>query len=136
MVPPSRGSRKRGMPADPTPVRIGRSTRRCTVATLHSRRQFLGSALAAGLTTALPDPPRRLRVAAIYTVFRRRSHAFNILENFLQPYLFNGRRIDPGMDVVSFYADQIAAEGDLTQIVAQRHRIPVYPTIAAALCRG
>jgi hypothetical protein len=77
-----------------------------------------------------------LRVAAVYTVFRRRSHAFNILENFLEPYLFNGRRTDPGMDVVSFYADQTAAEGDLTREVARRYRIGVYPTIAAALCRG
>src|SRR5262249_40927288 len=81
-------------------------------------------------------PPRRLRVAAVHTVFRRRSHAFNILENFLQAYLFSGRRIDPGMDVVSFYADQTAPEGDLTQAVAPRYHIGVYPTIAEALCVG
>jgi hypothetical protein len=92
------------------------------------------AALAGAPATA--DEPRRLRVAAVYTVFRRRSHAFDILENFLEPYLFNGRRIDPGMDVVSFYADQTASEGDLTQDVARRYRIPVYRTIAEALCRG
>src|SRR5438067_8547610 len=101
-----------------------------------TRRHFMGAALAAGLATALPDPPRRLRVAAIYTVLRRRSHAFNILENFLEPYLFSGRRVDPGMDVVSFCADQTAADGDLTQAVARRYRIGVYPTIAEALCVG
>jgi hypothetical protein len=101
-----------------------------------TRRRFLGTALAAEIATALPDPRRRIRVAAIYTVFRRRSHAFNILENFLQAYLFDGRRTDPGMDIVSFYADQTAADGDLTQVVAQRHHIPVYPTIPAALCLG
>src|SRR5437867_8380719 len=110
-------------------MRILHKQRRCT------RRQFLGGMMTAGFA-ALADPPGRLRVAAIYTVFRRRSHAFNILENFLQPYLFSGRRIDPGMDVVSFYADQTAAEGDLTQPVARRHNIAVYPTIAEALCAG
>jgi hypothetical protein len=106
-----------------------------------SRRRFLGGAVAGlGAGTwvrVIADPePRRLRVAAVYTVFRRRSHAFNILENFLEPYLFGGRRIDPGMDVVAFYADQTAAEGDLTRMVAQRYRIGVHRTIAEALCTG
>jgi hypothetical protein len=87
--------------------------------------------------SAAADPPaRRLRVAAVYTEFRRRSHAFNILENFLEPYLFSGRPIDPGMDIVSFFADQTAPEGDLTQAVAQRYRIGVYRTISEALCAG
>jgi hypothetical protein len=101
-----------------------------------TRRHFLAGMAAgvAGLATA--GPPRRLRVAAIYTVFRRRSHAFNILENFLEPYLFDGRRIDPGMDVVSFYADQTAPEGDLTNEVARRYGIGVFRTIAEALCLG
>jgi hypothetical protein len=103
-----------------------------------SRRRFLGGVAAAGLGhfVCAAQPQRRLRVAAIYTVFRRRSHAFNILENFLAPYLFNGRRVDPGMDVVSFYADQTAAEGDLTRDVARQHRITVCRTIGEALCAG
>ena len=63
-----------------------------------SRRQFLhtAAALAApGLVGAdLPaaQPVKRPRVAAIYTVFRFRSHAHNILENFLAPYLTAKRR--------------------------------------------
>src|SRR5262249_50053563 len=104
-----------------------------------SRRRFLSAAGMAALAATgawAEQPARRLRVAAVYTIFRRRSHAFNILENFLQPYLFNGRRIDPGMDVVSFYADQTAAEGDLTREVAQRHNVRVGRTIAEALCLG
>src|SRR5688500_9636087 len=102
-----------------------------------TRRSFL--ATSAGLlagAAAATEPPRRPRVAAVYTVFRRRSHAFNILENFLEPYLFNGRRIDPGMDVVSFYADQTAPDGDMTQEVARRYRVGVHGTIAGALCAG
>jgi hypothetical protein len=103
------------------------------------RRGFLrqsagaaGGALAAGGGTA----DRRLRVAAVYTVLHFRSHAFNFLENFLRPYLFNGRRTEAGMDVVALHADQTAPEGDLTAAVSRQFRVPVYRTIAAALCAG
>jgi hypothetical protein len=104
-----------------------------------SRRTFLAAAPGAVLTPTLgaADPPaRRLRVAAVYTVFRHRSHAQNILENFLQPYLFNGRVVDPGMDVVSFYADQRAPDGDRTDEVARRFGVPVHRTIRDALTLG
>ncbi len=50
--------------------------------------------------------------------------------------LFNGERIDPGMDVVSFYADQTAVDGDLTRAVADRYRIRVCRTIAEAMQPG
>lgn len=107
-----------------------------------TRRDFLHASAAAAaplLGTALPaqeQPRRRPRIAAVYTLFRHRSHAHVILENFLHPYLFNGRRTDPGCDIVSFYADQRARDGDLTDEVARRHRIPVYRTIADALTLG
>ena len=38
------------------------------------------------------DPSRKLRVAAVVTEFTYRSHAHVILENFLEPYLFNGKK--------------------------------------------
>lgn len=104
-----------------------------------TRRQFLG-----GAATTLPclgaalaaQPARRPRVAAVYTVFRFRSHAHNILENFLMPYLFNGNRTVSPCDVVSFYADQRSPTGDTTDEVARRFRIPVYRNIADALTLG
>jgi hypothetical protein len=109
-----------------------------------SRREFLaaagitGAALAAGQTAALAaaQPQRRPRVAAIYTVFTHRSHAHVILEKFLRTYLFNGRRTQPSCDVVSFYADQTAAQGDMTQEVAKQFKVPVFKTIAEALTLG
>jgi hypothetical protein len=106
-----------------------------------SRRHFLQlSALAAPLASTAwagdEPPPRRPRVAAVYTVFRFRSHAFNILENFLTPYLFNGKRVEPSCQVVSFYADQRVPEGDMTDAVARRFKIPVYKTIREALTLG
>ena len=69
-----------------------------------TRRQLLGAtAVLPLLGTTLPaiQPARRPRVAAIYTVFRFRSHAHNILENFLMPYLLNGKRMSSPCEVVS-----------------------------------
>src|SRR5436190_23043708 len=106
-----------------------------------SRRRFLQAAVASvpalsAFELHAAQPAKRPRVAAIYTVFRFRSHAHNILENFLTPYLFNGRRVEPPCEVVSFYADQRATEGDETDEVARRFRIPVYRTIAEAMKVG
>ncbi len=103
-----------------------------------TRRQLLGAAplpfLASSLLAA--QPARRPRVAAIYTVFRFRSHAHNILENFLMPYLFNGKRMDSPCEIVSFYADQRSPTGDTTDEVARRHKIPIFRSIEGAMTLG
>jgi hypothetical protein len=104
-----------------------------------TRRQLLGAtAVLPLLGTTLPanQPARRPRVAAIYTVFRFRSHAHNILENFLTPYLFNGKRVSSPCEVVSFYADQRSPENDTTDAVARRFKIPVFKTIEGAMTLG
>src|SRR5688572_8674758 len=101
-----------------------------------SRRTFLGQAAVAGMGLSIAgagqgrgaEPARRPKVAAIFTSFTHRSHAHVILENFLQPYLFNGKRTDPGVDVVSFYADQ-SPDGDMAPDVARQFKIPIYKTI-------
>lgn len=81
------------------------------------------------------DPSRKLRVAAVITEFTYRSHAHVILENFLEPYLFNGKRTESRMDVVSLYVDQFP-EGDIAHGVARAYGIGIYPTIAEALRVG
>src|ERR1041385_6154492 len=77
-----------------------------------SRRQFLqrtsqslgGLLITSALTSAgFAAERKRLKVAAIITAFTYRSHAQVILENFVHPYLFNGKWISSGMDVVSMY---------------------------------
>lgn len=101
-----------------------------------SRRSLL--TCAAGLTLAplsAAAAPKRPKVAAVFTEFTYRSHAHVILENFLHPYLFNGKWTDPGMDVVSFYADQLP-DNDMARAASEQYKIPLYPTIAGALCRG
>lgn len=106
------------------------------------RRGFLETAcgLAAGSLAApafgLKAPkPRRPRVAAVFTEMTHRSHAHVLLENFLKPYLFNGKLTDPGVDVVSFYGDQFPS-GDMSRGVAKEFKIPIFKTIDAALCLG
>src|SRR5688572_8593425 len=103
------------------------------------RREFLhaacGFAVAGwGRLTAQPNPPPGPpKVAAVFTEFTYRSHAHVILENFLEPYLFNGRVTAPGMKVVSFFGDQFP-QRDMARDVAEAYRIPIYKTIAEALC--
>src|ERR1700730_596239 len=83
--------------------------------TTSSRRQFLGqvgsgagsAALAwSGAWAIAAEPKKCPKVAAILTVLHNSSHAHVILENFLEPSLRNGKRTAPGVEVVSFYADQ------------------------------
>ncbi|MDG1897340.1 MAG: hypothetical protein P8J37_20785 [Fuerstiella sp.] len=101
------------------------------------RRDVLAAAAIPAVwpSAALALPARRRKVAAIFTVLRFRSHAFNILENFLGPYYFNGRLTDPGVDIVSFYADQFP-DDDMAREVSRRFGIPLYTSIDKALCVG
>ena len=49
--------------------------------------------------------------------------------------LFRGRRFDPGVDVVSWYADQFPAD-DMAREASRRLDVPLYRTIGDALCVG
>lgn len=110
-----------------------------------TRREFLSQSAVAGTSlsviggvslaakpTVVPGR-KRPRVAAIFTVLRFRSHAYNILENFLGPYYFRGKLVDPGVDVVSFYADQFP-DDDMAKEVSGRFGIPLCRTIEDAMC--
>jgi len=113
-----------------------------------TRRRFIARAarVAAGITVAARSAPllvppafgaekKRLKVAAVLTEFIYRSHAHVLLENFLEPYLFNGKLTSSGMDVVSFCVDQFPPN-DMAREVAAQYHIKIYPTIAGALCCG
>ncbi len=111
-----------------------------------SRREFLAktTATAAALMSANPwsvaegaaaDSPTRPKVAAVFTELRFRSHAYDILENFMGPYLFNGKLTDPGVDVVSFYAEQFP-QGDMAREASRRLGVPLFKTIGDAVCLG
>lgn len=106
-----------------------------------SRRRFLRqtslglSGIWLGAAVAGSEPTRKPRVAAIVTEFTYRSHAHVILENFLEPYLFNGKRTESGMEVVGLYVDQFPGR-EMAREVARSYGIRIYPTIAEALRAG
>jgi hypothetical protein len=103
-----------------------------------TRRRWLqtSGALAATAAARLPaQETARPKVAAIFTELRHRSHAYNFLVNLMGTYLFRGRPVDPGVEVVSFYADQFPA-GDMAREASQRFSVPLFSTIDEALCRG
>jgi hypothetical protein len=80
------------------------------------------------------DKPRP-KVAAVFTELRLRSHAYHILTSLMGPYLFRGKWTEPGVEVVSFYADQFP-RGDMAREASERFKVPLYKTIDEALCLG
>ncbi len=103
-----------------------------------TRRAWLqiSGALMAGAATPLPaQQPPKPKVVAIFTELRHRSHAYNFLVNLMGTYLFRGQRVDPGVEIVSFYADQFPKD-DMAREASQRFKIPLYKTIDEALCLG
>ena len=127
-----------------------------------TRRDFLGdAAVLAGSTlvtssvgmnsaAVAASSSNRPKVAALFSHFTAGSHSELILENFLEPYLFNGERITSPCDVVSFYIDKFPSKADdngseqgvgfgaddIGRDVAKKYGIPLYSTIAEALRLG
>src|SRR5881396_495186 len=105
-----------------------------------SRRNWMKVASVAASSACLSarlnaaDAPRP-KVAAVFTEFRMRSHAFHILTSLMGKYLFRGQWIDPGVDVVSFYADQFPS-GDMAREASERFKVPLFKTIDEALRLG
>lgn len=107
-----------------------------------SRRSFLGatSALAAASffsgaaradaadeAAAADAPARPLRVAAVNSVFRLRSHAYHIVGRFVHGYLRNGFHHQPPFRVVRMYDDQ-SPDNDLGPEFCRRHDIELCRT--------
>lgn len=109
-----------------------------------SRRLFLQSSVAATAIATSPawfapvrgaDEKPRIKVAAIFTELRHRSHAYNFLMNMMGRCLFRGEFRDLALEVVSFYADQFPAN-DMAREVSKRFHVPLFKTIDEALCVG
>ena len=108
--------------------------------TIIPRREFLAVTGALAVTSAVGrgmafDGTRRPRVAAIFTELRHRSHAYNILINIMGTCLFRGKRVDPGVDVVAWYADQFPTD-DMAREASKRLNVPLFDSIDKALCLG
>ena len=79
--------------------------------------------------------PRSIPVAAVITVWRHNSHADVILGRLLEPEAW-GHRAPFALKLVSLYADQFPAEGDLCRAMCRKHEVPTFPTIREALGLG
>src|SRR5437870_11608358 len=102
-----------------------------------SRRGFLaGAAVAAAAgRRSMAAPRRRPKVAAITTEYRVNSHADVLITKFATGCDYPGAEFRPEVDLVSLYLDQTPAN-DIGHAFAREHSIPIYPTIAEALCLG
>src|SRR3989442_11220590 len=103
-----------------------------------TRRTWFQTTSALALTapaTVIAAQTARPKTAVVFTELRHRSHAYNFLVNLMGTYLFRGQRIDPGVDVVGFYADQFP-NGDMAREASRRFSVPLFKTIEEALCLG
>jgi hypothetical protein len=112
-----------------------------------SRRSLLAAAPATALLAMNPaksllaaetpaDPNRRLKIAALGTIFTRNSHVEVILDRILGGYGWEGAHYRPNLELASLYIDQ-TPEGDLSRERAERFdSLEIYPTIEKALCLG
>ena len=121
------------------PDRTGSWTRRnwlraAGLASLGCGRLALGDG--PGPRAIPPAPPGgRKKVAAIVTTYYPRSHADHIVSRFLWGYRWGGRHHQPGFEVASLHADQIARE-DLSRPLAARFGFRTSPDVADALTLG
>ena len=77
----------------------------------------------------------RKKIAAIITEYRPLSHADVIVTKFMKGFPTDGGLIQPRVDIVSMYVDQIA-ENDLSRKLAVEHSVEIYPSIVKALTLG
>src|SRR4051812_20441823 len=109
-----------------------------------SRRGFISggiSAAAAGsllLTkpvaaqSAAGTSQRKLRVAAVNSIFRLRSHAYHIVGRMVFGFQKDGLHHQPSLQVVRMYDDQLPAD-DLGPSFCKNHQIELVKTVAEAL---
>jgi hypothetical protein len=103
-----------------------------------SRRTFLAGSAAALIAgnTAPAAENKRLKIAAVTTIFHKYSHSQHIVDRFLEGYGWEGRHHRPAMDIVSLYVEQVGAN-DLSRERLRRYpAIKNSPTIADALTLG
>ena len=103
-----------------------------------SRRRFLAASfaaagtLASGAAGAEDVPSKKLRVAAINSVFRFRSHAYHIVGRLVHGYRKDGFHHQPPFQVVRMFNDQSPPE-DMAPGFCREHGIELVKTPEEAL---
>ena len=77
----------------------------------------------------------RKKIAAVITEYRVPAHADVIVGKFIKGFPTDEGLIEPQVDIVSMYLDQIP-DNDIGLQVSEEYDIPIYQSIRAALCLG
>ena len=77
----------------------------------------------------------RKKIAAVITEYRTPAHADVIVGKFIKGFPTDEGLIEPQVDIVSMYLDQIP-DNDIGLQVSKEYDIPIYQSISAALCLG
>jgi hypothetical protein len=77
----------------------------------------------------------RKKIAAVNTEYRVPAHADVIVGKFIKGFPTDDGLIEPQVDIVSMYLDQIP-DNDIGLQVSKEYDIPIYQSISAALCLG
>ncbi len=91
------------------------------------------AASAAVATQPFPVPVHRpLKIAAINSIYRLRSHAYHICGRFLHGYQKDGFHHQPPFQLVRMYNHQ-HPQGDMEREIAERHGVEISANVAQAL---
>ena len=77
----------------------------------------------------------RKKIAAVITEYRVPAHADVIVGKVIKGFPTDDGLIEPQVDIVSMYLDQIP-DNDIGLQVSKEYDIPIYHSISAALCLG
>ena len=77
----------------------------------------------------------RKKIAAVITEYRVPAHADVIVGKFIKGFPTDDGLIEPQVDIISMYLDQIP-DNDIGLQVSKEYDIPIYQSISAALCLG
>ncbi len=77
----------------------------------------------------------RKKIAAVITEYRVPAHADVIVGKFIKGFPTDDGLIEPQVDIVSMYLDQIP-DNDIGLQVSKEYDIPIYQSISTALCLG
>src|SRR5579871_5350681 len=108
-----------------------------------TRRDFLKAGAGVPLALMTPEalassrPPtdRRPRLAVILTQYGATSHGICYCTKFLEGKQFEDHFEEPRCEVVAIHLKEIASD-DIGVATAKKHNVPMYPSVATALCMG
>lgn len=98
-------------------------------------RGLAGAALALPRAAAARAEGPAMRIAAVVTEYRENSHGDVIVTKFLEGCKVLDTDFRPRVRIASLYLDQTPAN-DIGRALAEKHGVPVFPTIAGALSLG